>query len=261
MNVLNIPSFIINLDKDKKRLNNAIDQIKEFKPIRFPAVNGNDLTNHEINKLVTHRAKINIGNERRDHFGIYTKGAIGCYLSHVKLWQHIVHNNIPMALIFEDDVVKTTDFDITIMNNQINQSFNYAKQISKELVCIFFYISDRGSVKIGSNDLFQVNNLFGLSSYLITYHGARELLNGVFPIEVQLDYYVSIRAQLDGLLMMYSKPLLFKQMNYESNIQTICVDCAYYDYRYVMIFFVCLLIIIIFISIYIFYNKKYCEPN
>ena len=36
--------------------------------------------------------------------GSYVPGAIGCALSHLKIYKHVVDNNIPYALILEDDV-------------------------------------------------------------------------------------------------------------------------------------------------------------
>src|SRR5215469_11884748 len=39
----------------------------------------------------------------RDPYSIIAKGALGCFLSHVRAWETLVHSEKPYALIIEDD--------------------------------------------------------------------------------------------------------------------------------------------------------------
>ena len=54
--------------------------------------------------------------KRLAYFGKHlTGGDLGCILSHKKIYQHIVNENIPKALIFEDDVILRDGF-LKILN-------------------------------------------------------------------------------------------------------------------------------------------------
>lgn len=41
---------------------------------------------------------------KRTYHSELISGAIGCYLSHIRIYKKIVEDNIPYAIIFEDDV-------------------------------------------------------------------------------------------------------------------------------------------------------------
>lgn len=104
INIKNI--YVINLEKDKQRLNSFFNLIKKQKIstkkrgwFRFNAVDGSNfdslfekIKNYENNKKI---------------FELWKKhpGSIGCYLSHIKLWETILKDekSSEYTLIMEDD--------------------------------------------------------------------------------------------------------------------------------------------------------------
>lgn len=82
--------LVINLDKDKKRLNTLKKSLDELNLTftRIPAILGKDLPRLVIEKYLPR---------------LTTVGAIGCAFSHKKAWKYMIDNNLPYALILEDD--------------------------------------------------------------------------------------------------------------------------------------------------------------
>ena len=93
--------FVINMDKD-------IDKLKKIKKsaainnINFERISGVSINNEYIKKSpdISHLMKL---------FG--TKGMIGCFLAHKKVWSKIVLDNIPYAVICEDDIIFASNFN------------------------------------------------------------------------------------------------------------------------------------------------------
>lgn len=105
----NTDIYMINLDRNAERLESFIEQYlvsdlrhKQFQ--RIPAVDGSSLN---IKDEVTPNAYSEI-NEiektgyRTKHYQL-TRGAVGCYLSHVKAYKLIAEGDSDYAIIFEDD--------------------------------------------------------------------------------------------------------------------------------------------------------------
>lgn len=105
----NTDVYMINLDRNAERLESFIEQYmqselryKQFQ--RIPAVDGSTLN---IKEYVTPFAykeitEIEKTGYRTKHYQL-TRGAIGCYLSHVKAYNLISKADADYAIIFEDD--------------------------------------------------------------------------------------------------------------------------------------------------------------
>lgn len=93
------PVFVINLERNTVRRNNIEIQLSQagldFEI--FPATDGARLTQRDLASYDETYILRNIARA-------LSPSEIGCYLSHQKLWQRIVDDNIPWALILEDDV-------------------------------------------------------------------------------------------------------------------------------------------------------------
>lgn len=98
-----LPIFVISLtisthrrDKIKNILEKANQHFQYY-----DAVLGSNLNSHETqlrDALIVPNSKI-------------TAGEIGCFLSHILLWKHIVNLDIERAIIFEDDINPVASFD------------------------------------------------------------------------------------------------------------------------------------------------------
>ena len=89
--------FIINLKSRDDRLKNMellVDTLNIDKNNIeiFEAVVGKEL--NEINDILSISSLDTLYNKSTNHKDIRTKGAIGCYLSHYKIWEKIVNENV-----------------------------------------------------------------------------------------------------------------------------------------------------------------------
>lgn len=92
--VYSMRTFIVNLDKRRDRYENLkLDVIKDLKPERFSAVDGNALIpNDRLERIFE-------GNDYN-----MKSGMVGCALSHLKLYIQLLNSNEDCYLIFEDDI-------------------------------------------------------------------------------------------------------------------------------------------------------------
>lgn len=94
--------YVINLDKRPDRWKDIQLNFSEtgIKLNRWKGVLGKDLSEEEIKKMTTV-----LGDNLCSH------SMIGCWLSHVTLWKHIVKNNEDNILILEDDAYPIDNFN------------------------------------------------------------------------------------------------------------------------------------------------------
>jgi glycosyl transferase family 25 len=135
--ILTQPAFVIHIEEYcanrteffKKNIKNAgYTNMQIFEGVKAKNKNELDSCINEFNNIKLH-----------EHLGF---GQMGCLLSHLKLYKHIVKNNISICTIFEDDVFFHPDwkklshmyynytpknFDIIFIGNQINECANINK--------------------------------------------------------------------------------------------------------------------------------------
>jgi glycosyl transferase family 25 len=263
--------YIINLKKDKDRYNKSIlrlnnSGIKDVK--RFDAINGNELImslepigyKHPfVNVSLT--AQYDIYNGRKQHKELSSKGAIGCYLSHLMLWKKLVESDNERMLIFEDDIVPLDiNLDVKI-NNLINEKDDF------DILLLGHRIIDKDTTKVSEN-LSRCIFFFNLDSYIITKKAAQKLLKFAFPIEMQLDSYIPYYNLIDkDFKVYYSDEKLFKQERKDkSNIQEFCLSCFFLevkDKHYNKLNHICILIgfiiLVLLLKNYIF--KYICQQS
>ena len=134
----------------------------------------------------------------------FSRGAIGCALSHYKIWNKIVETNKPIITI-EDDAIFNKDFEkilVKILKNLPTDwdivlfSHNYDS-------CIDFYIQENERIigshannkptiktlnkfqnkKIKNAVTFPLVNCFGTSCLMTSPAGARKILKSCFPMD------------------------------------------------------------------------------
>ena len=90
--------WIINLEKDKERLENIYKRTGHIQDIvhRWPATYGKDLTREQINKEGVGYAMTRTGNQKDDLAGVLRNaGVVGCWLSHKRLLTHLASLDVP----------------------------------------------------------------------------------------------------------------------------------------------------------------------
>jgi GR25 family glycosyltransferase involved in LPS biosynthesis len=114
--------FVINLKRRPDRLNNFRNNC--------PYLVGSETQTNFIGNIISEKPSIKnvniiygfdakqVVNEIPEEQFLYKDiirltypGAIGCFISHLRIFKMVIENNYPGAIIFEDDANFTTDFD------------------------------------------------------------------------------------------------------------------------------------------------------
>ena len=116
---------------------------------------------------------------KRFKFDPKRPGVIGCALSHIKIFNKMIDEKIPIAYVLEDDanvkkelpdldVKKFEDVDLIYINNR-----NYA---------------DGNVIELGNLLVMKCNKpKWGADGYIITQSGCRKMLENMFPIVCPID--------------------------------------------------------------------------
>ena len=95
---MNMPVYVISLARAADRRAGIIDRltVAGMKYEIVDAVDGETLDLNSFGDRLVNRSM--------------TKGAIGCFLSHYNLWQRMIAEQIPTAIVLEDDALWDEDF-------------------------------------------------------------------------------------------------------------------------------------------------------
>lgn len=204
-----IKLILINLAKRKDRLGNFInsftqsDLLNNSDLYRFEAVYGKNHLN-ELLQLLSENAlrefKIYKRFKKRIGHHSLTEGGMGCYMSHVLVWDRVKKNNIP-CIIAEDDVI--------IPQDTYSKLSNVVKKIEiipkKRPYIILFHslcsnlIWDKLECVPISNGVYNAKQFWSMAFYYMTPEAADLLLKHVFPIKYQIDHLLSLMNK-EGLI-------------------------------------------------------------
>lgn len=183
-----------NLNKIKSKMNNL--------EVKTVGVDGRNLSKEQIEKLmidgtIEPSRNANITLDKLDEiiymqqFNRFLKaGEIGCYLSHIEIWKDIVKNNIPYALVFEDDA--------TFMNNNFNEHLKIIMNSAPEnftTISLFKSHKQLDRQFLDYNETFHLVDpeTWGTVSYIISLDGAKRLLTFcnkiVFPVDFSMHLF------------------------------------------------------------------------
>lgn len=185
--------LVINLDGETARMNAFSDSARkaglDFR--RWPAVNG-ELLGESYIRSVTSRAC-----ER----GITcTKGLIGCYLSHLHIWEYIAnrhsgHSDLHESwyLICEDDALPTAKF-VENVHDIVYADLSHwqSRHAFPQFICLSPLIMP-WKVRRASRRLWHMSVVPNMSAYLISARGATALLSVMnHPIYTHVDITLTI---------------------------------------------------------------------
>lgn len=184
------PIFIINLKKDSEKFFHmqAVCKRYDLKVDFIEAVDGKVLGDEEILKVSSPVASMKeIGRQ-------LARGEIGCALSHKKIYQKMVDENISKALIFEDDI----EFDENLLKFlQSNKLPSNA-----ELILLGYWVDGIKNLNVLTSfrhrtvlsKFFKLvrftRSVHGTYGYFISYEGAQKLLHALNEkIKMPIDHY------------------------------------------------------------------------
>jgi len=183
-------TYLVNLERRPDRYEkfmNAYDESDmNFVPIsKINAVDGTDIDIEKVplSEIAKGELKqIETTGFRSKHYQL-TRGAIGCYLSHVKVWKDIIESNQKHGLIFEDDVKLPLN-----INTKITKSMQHVPD-DWDIILFGFHCKDCEK-KINYR---KVNRFILLHCYAISRNAIVKILktNSLFPITQQIDSYLS----------------------------------------------------------------------
>ena len=214
--------FVINLERNKKRLQQFNEQyydsdIRSVPLERFEAINGREI---DIRTFLTEAAYKQIlftesSGYRLKHYEL-TRGAVGCFLSHMTLYYRLLDDpKNDSYIIFEDDAIFSQDIleQIKLFMSLLPKNF--------DLLVLGTIHQD----VIRTQNLFTKLNVFwGLYGYIINKRGAskivREYENN--KIEKQIDSTLSVmttnnRLNVYGLI----RPVVFQDTSFGTDIQIV----------------------------------------
>lgn len=178
--------FVISLKRAIDRRKFMTDQLdsKNLDYEIIDAVDFQQMTEADFNEKVNQEAV------SRNRF--FTKGAQACALSHAKIYDQIVRQNIPYALILEDDTILPDNINALLSDLAIHIQKN-------EIISLSYYhrwdssmsLSNKGKEHVsGDNYLYYPIDLHHIASamaYIVTRQAAQNLLKTLKPISFAAD--------------------------------------------------------------------------
>jgi glycosyl transferase, family 25 len=200
--------FVISLERALDRRQYMHNQLKKLN-IDYEIINAVDYQKLSENDFQTlcHETAISEGS-------YLNKGLLACSLSHVKVLQRIISDNLDMALIIEDDAELPSNIDSILVELK--------KEIRKDEVIALSYYSHSGdptylsnhNKKVLSNNfqlLLPVNlkDIASTMAYVVTKEVAEEMTKAIMPVSVAPDnwgvYYE--RGAFDSFRCLYPTPV------------------------------------------------------
>ena len=129
-----------------------------------------------------------------------TAGEVGCFLSHMKIYNHMINENNPFAVILEDDAQLVPGFGELILR-LAKQGFKYELIFLGHLYWGTRSLKDeetplslRGRMKL--NHTYELGHFvvmpLGSHGYLITLTGVKKLLELSMPMRLPLDLLLTL---------------------------------------------------------------------
>jgi GR25 family glycosyltransferase involved in LPS biosynthesis len=223
--------FLINLPSRPDRLENATANLKKLGGMYeqfeyFEAVNGKALSEDELMELVTITGYKTIKEGRVLDYQLPSRGAVGCALSHYRIWQKMIDNNYQNIIVFEDDLNLNKDVDKKLVDEFIDN------------IPADYGIAFMDYMNVDKDGFEEVNKywketvataVYKTTAYVINIEAAKKFLTRAYPIDMQVDLYINHYSKYNGVKRYYSDFCLFIQGvndHIGTDIQDKCWKCV-----------------------------------
>ena len=161
----------------------------------------------------------------RLHPADLTRGAVGCTLSHLRLWSMLLaHESWDSMLIFEDDVrwVHPARLTVAEVSDRINN-------LPRDWDIVFLGAYPK-EILFEGPDYQRVGFFHCTHAYVVHRSGLLRLMRGLMPLRKQLDSALSGKVEADRLRLYCLKERLFDQTWADTDIQSPMVGPLTRDY-------------------------------
>jgi len=217
IDITKIPVYCINLESRPQRYLRFLEQegIQGLTIERVVAVDGSRLQISKNSKISLQTQYNIMYHTRRSHGEINTPGAIGCSLSHYSIWEKFLHTDQPYCLVLEDDASIPKGFaeSIAKYSNDLDQLHSIF-----DIWSLSYRLYDKRIHSLTPSWNSPVY-FWGTSSYILSRHGATQLMKDFFPIESHLDKYMCLKNSLGSLKIIVHSIFKTNTLNYGSDIQ------------------------------------------
>ena len=202
-----VPSFVITMTEEEfQKVKQRLESAGFHDVSRFAAINGKEKRGEVINDRdkLTYRAETEIvhSSAREAHSSMPSWGGVGCYLSHVALWE-MASRSPNGILVFEADVKPfanaRAEFEKKLKALVEHRSASATGDHGGKLPDMFFMGGfgysprDKTGTPKGAGISRLTDRKYGTEAYYVSPEGARKLLKDAFPMEVQVDSYIGYK--------------------------------------------------------------------
>jgi GR25 family glycosyltransferase involved in LPS biosynthesis len=181
------PIYIINLDRRTDRLHETVKLLNEKgydinQMTRVKATDG-AAEWETLKTMVSEDALVSIYAGYRTAVHQLSKGGVGCYVSHLKLWGFLLNESVKedAILVLEDDTLPTLEV------NELKRRLEHAPE-DWDIILLGATYDNCMNV----NPYFcRIKRFFGTHGYLIRKETARYLVPKALPISQQIDSWMS----------------------------------------------------------------------
>lgn len=184
---LELPIAVINLAHRTDRwqaVSTRMAAVGLNKLVKVSAVEGAKLALDRIAPLLAQSADL-IENAPRSHYTM-TRPAIGCFLSHLAVWQWMARNKLPRVLVFEDDANPAPGFQVERFRSSLA-----SLPAEAGMVLLGRIIMNGMADKPVGSALARMFYFNGTFAYLITPAACEVLIPHLLPLNGHIDHQIS----------------------------------------------------------------------
>lgn len=189
-----VPTFFINLEHDVNRRQALEDQLDALglPHTRFPGVYGKALPADE---LARHYDQARAVAESRS----LTVGEVGCALSHLGVYRAMLEQDLPYALILEDDA--KLGVDVPAVLDALMQQVSPDEPVVTLLTHIDRYHKRSAKPLDAGHDMVKLaNNQWLAHGYFVTRAAAKRMVEQLYPVWLAADYWS--KFEREGIVQM-----------------------------------------------------------
>jgi glycosyl transferase family 25 len=209
--------FVINLERSTARRESIKKQLDEagveFEFIK--AVDGSSLTDEYLQKALNFE-------EIAKRPYLMRKGAYGCALSHYAIYLKMIAENIPHAVILEDDVLINKEFKniISGLTDRLLPNEVILLFTQNNFMPIVFSSLDTEPIYNKYKSVYPIEPwaLGSAAGYIITNEAARGLAHYVFPVREPADAWIAFYKDKAIKNLRCVVPFPVRPAGFESNI-------------------------------------------